>query len=105
MPGINELLKPRNDLERELDKIESLVHSGQIAIQDEMRIRGVGQVERARRLGMTTPRPRQVVGGSGSRMTLETIGNKAHVLDARFGLVGRWETAKLDRNTQTDREA
>ncbi len=92
MTGINELRKPRNDRERELDKIDSLVLSAQIAIQNEMHIRGVSQAELARRLGVTTARVSQIVGGSASNLTLKTIGRIAHALGEQFEVVA-WKNA------------
>ena len=95
MQGINELLKPRSDEELELDRINSLVLSVQIAIQNTMSVKGISQRELADRLGVTAARVSQIVAGEGSNLTLKTIGRIAHALDEQFDLVTKGEAIRL----------
>lgn len=98
MLGINELLRPQGDHELEQDRIDSLVLSAQIAIQRAMAVNGVSQRELAERLGVSAARVSQIVAGSGSNLTLRTIGRIAHALDEQFDLVARREAVRIARS-------
>lgn len=98
MLGTNELLRPQGDHELELDRIDSLVLSAQIAIQKAMAVNGVSQRELAERLGVSSARVSQIVAGNGSNLTLRTIGRIAHALDEQFDLIPRREAVRIARS-------
>lgn len=98
MLGINELLRPQDEDELEQDRTDSLVLSVQIAIQEAMAAKGVSQRELAERLGVSAARVSQIVAGSGSNLTLRTIGRIAHALDEQFELVTHREAVRLARD-------
>ena len=98
MLGINELLRPQGDHELEQDRIDSLVLSVQIAIQEAMAVNGVSQRELADRLGVSAARVSQIVAGNGSNLTLGTIGRIAHALDEQFDLIARREADRIARS-------
>ena len=103
MLGINELLRPQDDHELELDRTDSLVLSAQIAIQEAMAVKGVSQGELADRLGVSPARVSQIVAGNGANLTLKTIGRIAHALDEQFDLVAHREAVRIARDKHAGR--
>jgi transcriptional regulator with XRE-family HTH domain len=97
MGGVNDLLKPRDESEREDDVIQSLVLSIQVALQNAMHRNSVTQKQLADRLGISAARVSQILAKEGSNLTLRTIGRIAHALGEDFELVTKSEALQIQK--------
>lgn len=97
MSGVNDLLKPRDESEREDDFIESLVLSIQVALQNAMHRNSVSKKQLAERLGISAARVSQILAKEGSNLTLRTLGRLAYALGEEFELVTKSEALHLQK--------
>lgn len=100
---------PKNQNEEEIFAVEGLIFDVQIALQAEMKRRGISQKDLASMLGVSSARVSQLFNDDGANLTLATVAKIAHALKVqpRFSVdnaqvgssdCGRvWETLRLVR--------
>lgn len=84
------------------DKVEEIVLSFQLAVQDAMDQKGVTKKQLAELMNVKPARVSQLLGGHAENLTLKSIAKVALVLDVDFDLVNRAELvamkARLEKN-------